>query len=590
MTVETQRRTKTAEAPGPRATSASGADAPPRRPPSLAPVLQVGLIGHRKLTSGDIEGLRTPVSTLLAAIRAAAEAAVERNAGAQPVQLRAVCALAEGADGLLAGSALDLGYRLAVPLPFRREDYRDDFPTPSAKSRFDELLSQAETVYELDGKRAGAEAYQSLGRLLLEQSDIVVAIWNGQPERGPGGTGQILHEAWLADIPTIVIASQAPHGIRCFDPQAEEGTVGIEQIVSRMLTYAPSDGDTNDLSLFLAENLSRGGLSRSTRHATPLAPAREAGGGAQAREGSSAVAAVTAQVDAVLAPHFEAADRLAVRYAKLYRLSGRLRYLIGLPTILGELLAFYGPPNLSRIGFLIVLITTGSMLAIYAIDRTQQWHRRFLDYRFLAEHLRASRVMALLGSTVALPRLPSDRAGDPADWVAFRLRGAIRALGLVQARADAAYLGAVRDAVAAEIRSQLTFYEQRAKRFGSFASWLQRLGLSLYVLGLGFTVIRYSMAVAAYSGDLYNLTAELALVLPALGPIFFGLRSQSEYNRLSQRYASMAKELHRMQNALVSDDVRRNRVERLAREMVHVLLAEVSDWRVLIRARDVAPF
>jgi hypothetical protein len=304
-----------------------------------------------------------------------------------------------------------------------------------------------------------------------------------------------------------------------------------------------------------------------------------------------AMATVAKQIDTVLGPHFEIADRLALHYGRLYRMSNTLRTTVALPSTLGALMAFYGPPAISRLGFLIQLIILGGTLGIYVFDRRAEWHRRFLDYRFLAEHLRSSRTMALFGSTAALPRLPPHLAGGAGDWIAYRLRTTVRSLGLVSAKVDPNYLSAVRRSVDAEISGQINFYESRAGRYRKIGNTLQRLGLSLYALGILFVVIRSAMAIGADSnGEAYTVMAELALVLPSAAPVFFSLRSQAEYNRLSQRYASMATQLRRIQDGLASNDVRRNRIERMAREMCNVLLGEVSDWRLLIKARDLTPF
>jgi hypothetical protein len=42
-------------------------------------------------------------------------------------------------------------------------------------------------------------------------SDLVVAIWDGEPERGVGGTGQIVREARDAGRPVLVIGDAPPH-------------------------------------------------------------------------------------------------------------------------------------------------------------------------------------------------------------------------------------------------------------------------------------------------------------------------------------------------------------------------------------------
>ncbi|MBV9969521.1 MAG: hypothetical protein JO228_06030, partial [Xanthobacteraceae bacterium] len=97
------------------------------------------------------------------------------------------------------------------------------------------------------------------------------------------------------------------------------------------------------------------------------------------------------------------------------------------------------------------------------------------------------------------------------------------------------------------------------------------------------------LAAFGTTGPMLSLTAELALVTQSLVPVFFGLRSQNEYERLSQRYGSMARELRSTLVELAHVELNRAAVERVARRFTSMVLAEVSDWQILIKARDLEP-
>ena len=88
----------------------------------------------------------------------------------------------------------------------------------------------------------------------------------------------------------------------------------------------------------------------------------------------------------------------------------------------------------------------------------------------------------------------------------------------------------------------------------------------------------------------YVVSAELALFIPAFAPIFLGIRSQNEYERLSQRYGSMAGEFRRIEQTLNDSAVSQNQTEEIARNIVSVMQGEISDWRVLIKARSIDPY
>jgi hypothetical protein len=169
--------------------------------------LIVGVTGHRP------SGLRDADTQVL---RAAVRSSLERLAAADPgVPRRLVSPLAEGSDRLVADEASALGWELVGFLPFAREEYEKDFHTAESLREFDRLLGKARQVQELAGRRDTKahrdSAYTAVGRLVLEVSDVLVAIWDGQGARGEGGTAQIVGEAAQRGLPTVWIPSEPPH-------------------------------------------------------------------------------------------------------------------------------------------------------------------------------------------------------------------------------------------------------------------------------------------------------------------------------------------------------------------------------------------
>src|SRR5262249_16323195 len=67
------------------------------------------------------------------------------------------------------------------------------------------------SVSELDGARSrGGEPYAHLGEEIVEQSDLVLAIWDGLPPRGPGGTGDVVQRALDRGVPVAVLPRSGP--------------------------------------------------------------------------------------------------------------------------------------------------------------------------------------------------------------------------------------------------------------------------------------------------------------------------------------------------------------------------------------------
>ncbi len=177
---------------------------------SARPVLSVGATGHR---AARLEGIGP--ATLEAAV-AATLARIEQAAiaVADDVELRAITALADGADSIVAEAAMQRGWSLLSILPFAREHYAADFTSSQSLATYDRLIAASQRVVEPAGQHEDpAVAYERAGRIVLAQADILIAIWDGDPPRGRGGTAQIVAEAVARGIAVIRIdpcSSSAP--------------------------------------------------------------------------------------------------------------------------------------------------------------------------------------------------------------------------------------------------------------------------------------------------------------------------------------------------------------------------------------------
>jgi hypothetical protein len=118
-----------------------------------------------------------------------------------------VSPLAEGADRLVAARAISqLNARLVVPLPLPLDDYLLDFPASGSRDEFQDLLLKAEEVIQLPGSRRRDLAYAAAGQYVVNHSDLLIAIWDGKPAHGLGGTGEIVELARKTGLPLVWIA------------------------------------------------------------------------------------------------------------------------------------------------------------------------------------------------------------------------------------------------------------------------------------------------------------------------------------------------------------------------------------------------
>ena len=138
--------------------------------------------------------------------------------------LRAISPLAEGTDRIFAEQALELGFKLCCVLPFPQAEFENDFAAGKALENdslvpFQGLLAQAATRFELDGiRRPEGEAYGAGGRMVLNQSDLLIVVWDGKRLGKRGGTEETFDEALNRGVTVAWIDADAPHQWQLLDP------------------------------------------------------------------------------------------------------------------------------------------------------------------------------------------------------------------------------------------------------------------------------------------------------------------------------------------------------------------------------------
>jgi len=153
-------------------------------------LIRIGVTGHRILAEPD-------------KIEAGVEEALRRIEQAFPGEpLIVISALAEGADRIVAQHVLARpGARLVVPLPLPRSQYLTDFKSEESRAEFLRLAEQAYQVIEMPPMPTRDQAYETSGEYVLNNSDVLIAIWDGEGAQGLGGTGEIIALARKRGLP-----------------------------------------------------------------------------------------------------------------------------------------------------------------------------------------------------------------------------------------------------------------------------------------------------------------------------------------------------------------------------------------------------
>jgi hypothetical protein len=141
-------------------------------------VRRIGIVGHRALDRDTTSFVSAESAALLRA---------ECTAHGHVV---GISALAEGADTLFAEAALRLGIPLEIVRPFDR--YADDFVTGPSRSRYRRLVEAARRETRLPFSVASVHAYEAAMTWVVRACDVLVAVWDGSPPRGRGGTADAI--------------------------------------------------------------------------------------------------------------------------------------------------------------------------------------------------------------------------------------------------------------------------------------------------------------------------------------------------------------------------------------------------------------
>ena len=184
--------------------------------------IRIGVTGHRKLDNP------TAVEAL---VKRAIDAEVEglfpgdsrrkmervREAGTTAISFRVLSPLAEGADRVVARAVLDYpDAHLGVVLPLALEDYLEDFASEESRKEFEELLGRCDKPVFLRTRRIQDEcsdpktmaelrcdSYAHAGQYIVDHCDVLIAVWDGAPSRGRGGTAEIVQYALEKNRPIL---------------------------------------------------------------------------------------------------------------------------------------------------------------------------------------------------------------------------------------------------------------------------------------------------------------------------------------------------------------------------------------------------
>jgi hypothetical protein len=596
----------------------------------LIPALRIGITGTRELSSDQLPRITGQVTAFLRNIREeAARLVVSPQAqgvygDAPQVRLMSLSPLAEGSDRVLARAALEQGFALMCPLPFPRSEYEKDFQSDESRAEFRALLARAEPcVLELDGERGTAQdrSYEAVGRYIVRNCDILVAIWDGKAGKGLGGTADVVQfavnhgppvwwihpdnetdPAWLVDGPDLRQPAR---------PRAER-QMTLRAYLGRLLV-PPAAADSPAITWFerAAKLMRRPDTRPFPRYRGSSARAdrwiwQAHGWLVQTMAGIVLPGTTSPQPTDKVArfwfSHYHPADAEAGQYAKRYR--SAYVWIFGLAAIAvisGSIALVVPAPAIKLTITGIEFVALALIAAMVFANERQQWHRKFLEYRLLAELCRKQQMLAPFGWSLPGPSLTEKSTAfhggavaEQGNWEGWLFGALQRAAPLPQGRFDSIRTGQTRDQVVRDlVEDQLVYHRTRALQSRRASERLGKLGEWFFVAVLALVAIKLVLVASYARHDLIVALGLAAAILPALSAGFVGIRSYAELPILADQSQRMQTEMQAAKDRIQRIDVG----EPLASQIVGseifgvatLMLQDVQGWMQMFRAKVVEP-
>lgn len=642
-------------------------------PPIPRARLGVGVTGHRAAHPsfvGHEEAVEAAMAEILALVDAAVSAASEASA---PTRLHTL--LADGADVMAAEMALGRGWELVAPLPFGRKLNTAINALPLTAADANALLEGGEPADPDTARRAavldtlsnrahlftladrddtiaalfaaqladpaaaaaaqlyGAETARRValaGRILVEQSDIVVAVWDGATTALVGGTGHTVEAALEAGAPVVWIEpASAPQWRILHAPEAlanrsaasgASAHARLREIVAE--TLAPDGGNevTDGLgreswhprshrlthAYRRIEALFGGGGKRlrslSQEYETPASIS--SGSFAWLRKGLAELPggdpALDTVIDRQVLHRFAWADAVSARLSDKYRGGMIVSFVLSSLAIVGGLayLPFVGP----EAKWPFALFELALLLAIVAITvagTRRRWHERWFETRRVAEYLRHAPIMLALGAARAPGRWP--RSTDT-PWPEWHVRQSLREVGLPRMEITGGYLrGALTALLDRHVTGQRDYHRVKAERLANVHHNLDRLSETLFMLAIVSVIAFIALWGAARLGLVDAVLVDhaakpftvLGVLFPTFGAGIAGIRYFGDFERFSAISEVTAEKLDAVHDRIALLEGAPDAMLDYGRvvELVHaaddIVVAEIENWQAVFGGKHI---
>jgi hypothetical protein len=554
-------------------------------------LLRIGVTGHRKLENEQIisESVKSVLSKLDDML-----GSKQKNT---PYSFAVISPLAEGADRLLAREVLNWNSEgekpvLETVLPLPEEDYLNDFVEERSKEEFRGLLSRAKSVIVLEKTASCNAAYEQVGHYVVDNCDVLIAIWDGKPAAGQGGTADIVKYAQKADKYIFWIDSMDGTVKEENKHHHFESLKHLEKYNSEMLSdekynsafeaecgklanrteyffnwnKIPGDdngrlieflrenynigwvttvkieksnddkairiySEKNSISLILTDDKTRVNLKIDDGR-TDVFDAKMEGKELNIfhYEKTGLKELILKPVRDHLLPHYIRADILAMKYQKRHMFAGSLIYWLAAAAVATATIYMLNKDFHTLL--LVEFAEVALIVLVLIFAHFGDWQRKWLDYRFLAERIRVGIFLCIAGTDCKIPKPPPylDNPHMQDDWTNRSFSWIWSKRPMKQPNIPFVHLKNFLRV--AWIDDQATYYNNASKRHGLSNTRNTQIGeifFALTILAVTFEVSGIGDALTYNFIDGPKILTSLAIILPTASAAFAGIRFHREY-------------------------------------------------------------
>lgn len=473
------------------------------------------------------------------------------------------------------------------------------------------------------------------GRIMIEQSDLLIAIWDGVTPGAVGGTRHTIVTALETGTPVIWINAAQPTRLALLHSPEDLYSLGqcrlldSEEIIAGFFDgiFNPPEADQDERAiqfhteqwhmmsarrfhayrrieaLFGGSGLRQRFSRLRQRYETPDNIVSGSGAGLMEamRNVPGGDKAFADRVGREVMQRFAWADGLSTYLSDAYRGGMVTNFILSaLAIIVGISYLPVASVDAKWPFALVEFLLLASIVAITAIGRKRRWHGRWFETRRVAEYFRHAPIMLVLGVARASGRWPR---GADTGWPEFYAKEVLRDLGLPKIRIDHDYLRAVLEKLLLRHASnQRAYHEDKARRLARVHHGLDHLSETLFKLAVvsvaGYLALLALASLGWLPASWPHATSKsftfLGVSLPALGGAIAGIRYFGDFERFASISEITAEKLAeveaRIQILLTAPmgSLHYAQVASLAHGIDDIVVSEIENWQSVFGSKQIA--